>query len=252
MNQSRLTLSASPSVQLSHLYKLGTSPWLLVISLVPMLSLVLLLTLHWDVVRLLSYLRQWTNPGDLTQLMAHSGGWGPAMYIAIITVSVVISQIPGAPLAVAAGVIWDPFLAGMYTIIGGFGGALIAYGLGRLIGPAIVKMLTGKTLSLSTDHGTAYLGWLIFVTRLFPIFSFDLVSYGAGMTRLSFPIYASATFFGMIPSTLLLTYMGSSFHWSAGAIAAFLILFMGAFVCLPVVLHRFDFLNIKGFIGWTE
>lgn len=42
---------------------------------------------------------------------------GPLIYMAIITVSVVVSQIPGAPLAVAAGAVWDPLLAGALLLV---------------------------------------------------------------------------------------------------------------------------------------
>ena len=118
------------------------------------------------------------------------------------------SQIPGAPLAIAAGALWGPLTAGIYTIIGGFLGALLAYGLGKHLGQSFFQTLTGKKITISPDLATNLMGWLIFVSRLLPVLSFDLVSYGAGMAGLSFPLYAIATLVGMIPSTFLLTYMG--------------------------------------------
>ncbi|MEL6777507.1 MAG: TVP38/TMEM64 family protein, partial [Cyanobacteria bacterium J06597_16] len=91
-----------------------------------------------------------SNPDYLTSTIAQAGLWGPLLYIVVIMISVVISQIPGAPLAIAAGTIWPPLLAGVYTVIGGFSGALIAYALGNRMGQPLIKMLTGKTLSFST------------------------------------------------------------------------------------------------------
>ncbi|MEO1444705.1 MAG: VTT domain-containing protein [Cyanobacteria bacterium J06635_11] len=191
-----------------------------------------------------------SNPDYLTSTIAQAGLWGPLLYIVVIMISVVISQIPGAPLAIAAGTIWPPLLAGVYTVIGGFSGALIAYALGNRMGQPLIKMLTGKTLSFSTDQGESYLGWLIFTTRLLPVFSFDLVSYGAGMAGLSLPVYASATFFGMVPSTLLLTYLGNSFHLSGWAIASAAILFGVLFITLPAFMHRYNWLNLQAVIRW--
>jgi len=121
------------------------------------------------------------SPEHLTTTIEQAGIWGPLAYIVIIMISVVVSQIPGAPLAIAAGTLWHPILAGLYTVIGGFSGALIAYSLGHRMGQPLIKALTGKTLSFSTEQGEACLGWMIFTTRLLPVFSFDLVSYGAGM-----------------------------------------------------------------------
>lgn len=114
---------------------------------------------------------QFINPAHLMSTLEHAGLWGPAVYIAVIAVSVVISQIPGAPLAIAAGAFWHPVLAAFYTVIGGFSGALIAYGLGHRMGQPLIKALTGKTLNLSTERGETYLGWVIFATRLLPVFS---------------------------------------------------------------------------------
>lgn len=141
-------------------------------------------------------------------LVNQIGPWGPIAYIGLLIISVVASQIPGAPLAIAAGVLWGPLTAGVYTIIGGFLGAVLAYGLGKYLGQSFFQTLTGKRIIISPDLATNLMGWFIFVSRLLPVLSFDLVSYGAGMAGLSFPIYAAATLVGMIPSTLLLTYMG--------------------------------------------
>ncbi|WP_299492923.1 TVP38/TMEM64 family protein [Acaryochloris sp. IP29b_bin.137] len=141
-------------------------------------------------------------------LVNRIGPWGPIAYIGLLIISVVASQIPGAPLAIAAGALWGPLTAGTYTIIGGFLGALLAYGLGKHLGQSFLQTLTGKKIILAPDLATNLMGWFILISRLLPVLSFDLVSYGAGMAGLSFPIYAIATLVGMTPSTFLLTYMG--------------------------------------------
>ena len=187
------------------------------------------------------------DPASLPSTMERMGPWGPLLYIVIITLSVVISQIPGAPLAVAAGALWDPLFAGTYTVIGGFSGALIAYALGKTMGQSIVVTLTGKTLRFAA--GQRYLGWLIFATRLLPVFSFDLVSYGAGIAGLSLPVYASATFVGMVPSTLLLTYLGGSLQLSGPAMASLAAIFLPLFVGIPALLHHYNWLNIKDLVS---
>ncbi|NET10717.1 MAG: TVP38/TMEM64 family protein [Merismopedia sp. SIO2A8] len=193
---------------------------------------------------------QMANPDHLTPFLEQAGLWGPVIYIAIIILSVVISQIPGAPLAIAAGAIWDPLLAGLYTLLGGFGGALIAYGLGKQMGQTIIKALTGKTLTFSSDRSEGYLGWLVFLTRLLPVFSFDLISYGAGITGLSLPIYASATFLGMLPSTLLLTYVGDSIHFSGQIMGLLVALFIVLFMGIPALLHRYNWLDMNSIVRW--
>ncbi|MEM6596637.1 MAG: TVP38/TMEM64 family protein [Cyanobacteria bacterium P01_C01_bin.69] len=197
-------------------------------------------------------MQHFVSPESLSVAVTQAGPWGPLLYIAVIALSVVISQIPGAPLAVVAGALWPPLLAGLYTVIGGFSGAMIAYALGKTVGQPLVKALTGKTLSFSADHGEKTLGWMIFITRLVPVFSFDLVSYGAGMAGLSLPIYAGATLFGMVPSTLLLTYAGDSMQFSSATMLELGGVFAVAFVGIPLLMHRYNWLNIRSLVNWES
>lgn len=148
------------------------------------------------------------TPEGFRQTVKNLGLLGPFVYIGILALSVVISPIPSAPLAVIAGTIWGTFMAGVYSVIGGFIGGLIAYFLERTLGRSAIKALTGQIIYFSKNKGENYLNWLIFITRILPIFSFDLISYAAGIAGFSFPKYAIATFLGMIPSTFLLTYVG--------------------------------------------
>ena len=211
--------------------------------------------MHFD---FLQALLQNINPETLSATIAHAGVWGPLMYMLVIALSVVVSSIPGAPLAVVAGTIWSPLLAGVYTVAGGFSGALVAYAIGRTVGQSAIKALTGKTLTLSQEissenHKTEQtLGWMIFVTRLLPVFSFDLVSYGAGIAGLSMPTYAGATLFGMIPSTLLLTFAGDRIQFDPAVIGELAAVFAVVFIALPIAMHRYNVLNLKTLISWEE
>ena len=233
-------LSRSFSEQMSSRTYASTCIAVLLILLVPLMGM-----------RLYEHpeLRHLVSPESLSSTVTQAGSWGPLIYIAVIALSVVISQIPGAPLAVVAGALWSPLLAGVYTTIGGFSGAMMAYALGKTVGQPLVKALTGKTLRFSSEHGDKTLGWLVFVTRLVPIFSFDLVSYGAGMAGLSLPAYAGATLFGMVPSTLLLTFAGDHMQINATTMLEFGGIFAIAFVLMPVLLHRYNWLNIKSLVS---
>ena len=134
----------------------------------------------------------------------------PLLYILLIIITVVIGTIPGLPLVCAAGMAWGGFLGGLYSIIGGFLGSVIAYGLGRTLGNSAIKALTGKTCTLAEHKSERFIISLIFITRLVPIFPFDLISYSAGVARLSFPLYAGATLLGMIPPTFAFSFVGTA------------------------------------------
>ncbi|NER83516.1 MAG: TVP38/TMEM64 family protein [Leptolyngbya sp. SIO1D8] len=181
----------------------------------------------------------------LQSAVSQLGVWGPILYIGVLALSVVVSQIPGVPMAAASGAVWGTWLGGVYSIIGGFLGAMVAYYLGRTLGRSSLRMLSGKTIAFTTRRGHLFLSWLVFVTRLLPIVSFDLVSYGAGMARLSLPLYALATLLGMAPSTLLITYLGESFTLSMPITAAFWLIFLAVLVGLPWGIRRYNWWGLR-------
>lgn len=188
------------------------------------------------------------TPQGLKQAVANAGIWGIGAYIAVIALAVVISPIPGAPLTVAAGAVWGTIPAGVYSVIGGFAGGLIAYFIGRTLGRAAVQALTGKAVYFSKERGEWLLGGIIFVTRLLPVLSFDLISYGAGLTGLSLPIYAIATLAGMIPSTLLLTYMGEAFTMGLPLGIALAVGFVVLLALLPWGVRRHNWFGLRDII----
>lgn len=188
------------------------------------------------------------TPEGLQQVITDAGIWGVLAYIAVIALAVVMSPIPGAPLTIAAGAVWGAVPAGIYSVIGGFTGSLIAYFVGRTLGRSAVKALTGKIVYFSKDKGEWLLGGLIFVTRLLPVLSFDLISYASGLTGLSVPIYASSTLLGMIPSTLLLTYLGDAFTIGARSAIVLSVVFVLLLVLLPWGIRRYNWLGLRDIV----
>lgn len=188
------------------------------------------------------------DPLVLERILQQLGIVGPLVYIGVLVLSVVISPIPGAPLAVVAGVVWGMPLAGIYSVIGGFLGSLLAYFIGRTLGHSAIQALTGKSIYVVNQRGDRYLGWLIFFSRLFPVLPFDLVSYAAGITRLSVKIYAAATLLGMIPTTFLLSYAGQSLTATVPQMVAISIVLLVLLVGLPWVVHRNNWLNMRNII----
>ncbi|MEM8781102.1 MAG: VTT domain-containing protein [Cyanobacteria bacterium P01_G01_bin.49] len=185
---------------------------------------------------------------NLQPILFQAGWFAPFIYISILIVSVVISHIPAVPLVMLSGMVWNPFLATFYSVMGGFLGALCAYFLGRSLGRNTLKILTGKVVHISKDKGEIYIGFLIFITRLVPLFSFDLISYGSGFAGISLPIYATTTLTGMIPPTFLLTYMGSSLalnSYQRVGMITFLLLSSITFIWL---INRYNLFGLKDII----
>ncbi|MCU0524503.1 MAG: TVP38/TMEM64 family protein [Elainella sp. Prado103] len=189
-----------------------------------------------------------SHPERLVQSMQALGWLGVLIYIGILFLAIVIGPIPSTPITVAAGAIWDPFLAGAFGIVGIYLGSLAAYFIGRTLGRSVVRVLLGKAIYLSNHRGEIYLGWLVFVSHLMPFLPYDLVSYGAGISGLSFPIYAIACLFGVIPCIFFLTYLGSALTggWLLGLTIA--VLFVVLLVGLPWGVQRYNWLGLRDII----
>jgi uncharacterized membrane protein YdjX (TVP38/TMEM64 family) len=185
------------------------------------------------------------DPAVMLQSIRDLGVAGKLIYAGILVLAVVVSPIPGTPLTVAAGAVWSPVTAGFYGTLGVFVGSLLAYFLGRTLGRSIIQALSGKTIHLSMHRGEVYIGWLLFFSHLLPIVPFDLMSYGAGMIRLTFPLYALATLLGTIPGTFLLAHLGASFvisPWVGGAIGVLAVVLL---VVVPWQIRRHNWLGIR-------
>lgn len=137
------------------------------------------------------------------------GPLAPLYYILLMMIAIVFSPLPSLPLAVAAGAFFGPFLATLYSVTGGFIGAVISFTLARYLG----RDFLGKYFKIKIDpddYGSKkVLFRMILIARLLPFVSFDIISYGAGLTSISLLSFSSATLLGMLPMTFAYSYFGS-------------------------------------------
>lgn len=164
----------------------------------------------------------WDEPQQWMQQLSELGWIGVVFFITFLATAIVIGPIPSTPFTIASGAIWGPNLAALYGVIGIFLGSIIAYFIGRTLGRSVVKALTGKAVYFSTHRGETYLGWVVMITHMIPIMPYELISYGAGISGLSFSLFSIPALLGIIPCTLMLTHLGAALTlnlWVAGAIA---------------------------------
>jgi uncharacterized membrane protein YdjX (TVP38/TMEM64 family) len=174
------------------------------------------------------------DPEKLHAAVERVGPFGPVAIIAAMALAVVVSPIPSAPIAVAAGAAYGTVWGTVYVVAGAQSGALIAFGLARHFGfdaarrwPATARILDGVT-------SQAALAAIVFASRLLPFLSFDAVSYAAGLTRLRWPHFTIATMAGVAPVSLLLVWFGDTAAATAPGAALWLVLLAGGVTLLPL------------------
>ena len=182
---------------------------------------------------------RYLSPTVLMDWLRDAGPLAPLLLIGSMACAVVIPPIPSLPLDLAAGAIFGPFHGGLYAIIGAEIGAIGCFLLARALGrDALSKLLKVETVfcQMCTDH---QLMGLMFFARLIPVFSFDVVSYGAGLTNISLKTFALATLVGMTPPTFALTYLGGSVATAQWPLIAAGIMMVVFFLAMPKLLTKY-------------
>ena len=152
--------------------------------------------------------RDLLEPERLEMLVARAGLWGPVLIVTLMTLAVVASPIPSAPIALAAGAAYGHLWGTVQVVIGAELGALIAFGLARVLGHDVLRRIFGDRVDAGLLGSQTALTATVFASRLMPFVSFDMISYAAGLSRLHAWRFALATLAGIIPASFLLAHFG--------------------------------------------
>lgn len=185
-----------------------------------------------------------TDSGRLQIWIAGLGYWGPVGLVSLMAIDIIINPIPSAPIALVAGAVYGHTWGTVYVVIGAASGALGAFWIARLLGYDLLHRFFGKQLKMGWLGLQNALMGMVFVSRLIPFPSFDLVSYGAGLTPLKTWRFALATLAGLIPASFLLAHFGDGLTSSSLDQVLVVLLFMGGITCLPI--------TIKWLISWCK
>jgi len=164
------------------------------------------------------------------------GARGPLLIVGLMTLAVVINPIPSAPIALVSGAVYGHLWGTLYVVLGAEIGALIAFAIARIFGHDLLRRLFGERVALGWLGSQNALTWMVFASRLLPFVSFDLVSYGAGLTPLKAWRFALATLLGLIPASFLLAHFGGEMAGANLGNAMNLLLLIGLLVAAPVAI----------------
>ena len=136
------------------------------------------------------------------------GYWGPLVFVAGYALAVV-AMVPGAILTLAGGAIFGLLEGTLYVFAAAFLGSAAAFLVARhLARGAVERRLGGHPRFASIDRAVAQEGLkIVFLLRLSPVFPFNLLNFGLGLTQIRFRDYLTASL-GMIPGTVLYVYYG--------------------------------------------
>lgn len=181
----------------------------------------------------LEYLRE---PDRLRRMALCLGYWGPLAVVVLMTLAIVISPLPSAPIALAAGTAYGHTLGTLYVLAGAELGALAAFGIARLMGAPVVERWLGQGGSLRLNGSQGTLMAIVFLTRLMPFISFDAVRYAAGLTPLALWRFALATLTGILPASFLLAHFGAELAAADAGRVTVALLVIGLSLLVPLII----------------
>lgn len=155
-----------------------------------------------------------------------------AVVLALYFIKGLIFVLPASVIYVAVGVILDTWLAIGVNVLGIIIEILAAYFLGRFLGKDYVHRLLSKKEAGRKILATNFQDkkWLIFVTRLLPVFPIDFLSLFFGATRSNGLMHFILSVAGLAPRVILFTIIGDNlFKWIPMDKLIFVII-----CCIPV------------------
>ena len=142
--------------------------------------------------------------GSLQNWIQSLGSWGPVVFILIYAVAVV-AAVPGVALTLIAGALFGSAVGIVVVSLAATLGASLAFLVARYFArDAAARWLSKKEAFRRLDEMTETHGaTIVALTRLVPIFPFNLLNYGFGLTRVPFWTYVFWSWLCMLPATFV-------------------------------------------------
>lgn len=141
------------------------------------------------------------SPSELREIIEKVGIWGPIIVILYCVAAHVVAPLVGSPIFLASIVIYGVWRTAIFYYIASLISATINFYISRRLGRPWVKKIGGTKILNQTDKIVNKLGDKILIfCRLFGWSLFDVISYAAGLTKISFKRYFFITAtFSLIP-----------------------------------------------------
>ena len=179
-------------------------------------------------------IRQFT-PTNVKQFILGFDWYAPLVFIVLYALRAVILVIPVGVMSIAGGLAFGKWFGTVYILLGATIGSCLSFLVARYFGRGFMESFEwlhkgriGKFDDNAARHGFK----VILFVRLIPLFQYDSVNFGSGLSKIRFRDFAAASLIGMIPGGFINAVLGSSLEKivSVQFFAA-----LGAFIALMFV-----------------
>jgi uncharacterized membrane protein YdjX (TVP38/TMEM64 family) len=170
----------------------------------------------------------------LREVIEAQGAWGPVLYVAGYVLAELFF-VPALPLTLLGGLAFGPLWGTVYVSIASTLAAALAFLVARHLARGMVERWLRESPRLARiDAAVERHGWrILMITRLVPLFPFNLQNFAYGLTRIPFWTYVGVSWVCMLPATVAFTLAGGAL--SAGDAARTVWALAGAALLIVVV-----------------
>ena len=145
------------------------------------------------------------------QRIESTGPWGPVL-LAVVYVIACVLFIPGSILTLGAGFLFGVVTGTIAVSCGSVLGATAAFIVGRtLLRDWMEQKVAAYPRFRAVDRAVGENGFkIVLLTRLSPVFPFNVLNYAFGLTNVRLWQYVLASWIGMLPATVMYVYLGSA------------------------------------------
>lgn len=140
-----------------------------------------------------------------------ASGWVGMVWFVVLYTLTCVFFLPGSALTVGAGAIYGFWGGTLLVTFSSTVGAVVNFLTARyLLRAFVLRHLSHSRKFLALDHAIEREGaQVVFVSRISPVVPHSLVSYIAGVTKISFWKFSLASFLGFIPISVAYSYAGA-------------------------------------------
>lgn len=158
---------------------------------------------------LVSILALFKDPQAMREYIAAYGPLAPAVSALLMILQSVAAPLPAFLITFANGLLFGVWWGAALSWSSAMLGAALCFFVARYFGrPVVVKLTSESALVTSDRFFERYGKHAVLIARLVPIISFDIISYGSGLTGMRFLGFWLATGIGQLPATILYSYLG--------------------------------------------
>jgi len=174
-----------------------------------LIATVVLLFFVFDFDRFITFEMLKENRQALHVWVSQNQFLAPVFYVLAYIIVVAFSLPGGAVMTISGGFLFGALLGGTYAVVGATIGATLLFLIAKTsLGDYLLARAGNGVRKMQAGFAENALSYM-FVLRLVPLFPFFLVNLAPAFLGVSFRVYLTATFLGIMPATYVYALAGS-------------------------------------------